>query len=152
MMTEYKVWRSIVDYGLSQGWELLGACPPGGSVYVCNRCCLIDPETGKRDEPDILFKNGTTLIAVERKPRLSGLISTSKNSLNETDAEKLLRIAANFNTGIYNKQLSENYGIIEPVTLQIALGYSKGIRDNHFSISESFHHFIVTNNTVEYKN
>lgn len=149
-MTEYRVWRAIVDYGLSQGWELIGACPPGGSVYVCNRCCLIDPETGKRDEPDILFKNGNMLIAVECKPRLSGLISTSKNSLNETDAEKLLRIAANFDAGKYDNQLKTNYGIKGPVTIQIALGYSVGSREKTFN-SKSFHHFIVTDKAVEFE-
>lgn len=148
-MTEYTVWRAIVDYGLSQSWELIGACPPGGSVYVCSRCCLIDPETGKRDEPDILFKAGTTLIAVECKPRLSGLISTSRNSLKETDVEKLQRIAENFKNGRYNEQLRANYGIKEPSTLQIALGYAKGIREKPF-LNTTFHRFIITNNTVEY--
>ena len=149
-MTEYAVWKAIVDYGLSQGWELLSACPPGGSVYICNRCCLIDRETGKRDEPDILFKHETILIAVECKPRLSGLTSNSRNSLNETDVEKLQRIAANFESGIYNEQLRINYGITKPFTLQLAIGYAKGSKDKLF-LSTTIRRFIVSSNSVEFK-
>lgn len=142
-MREYKVWSSVIDLGLRNGWKILGACPPGGSVYAYNRCCLIDQATGKRDEPDIMFASSTTLIIVECKPRLSQLIKKASASNEESDIEKLLRIYDNYMAGKYREQLLQNYDLNQDsYEIKLAIGYAKGKKDPAFC-DDRFHLFAI---------
>lgn len=125
-MTEFQVWRTIVDWVENQGGTVHAACPPGSSVYDCRKFCIIDPETRKRDEPDILFSLNGILYFMECKPTLSGSMRHGKKVLsNENDIEKLQRIKATYDKGTYDKQLIENYGInTADYAMKIAIGYA----------------------------
>lgn len=105
---------------------MLCSCPPGGSSYTHPPCCFIDP-CGKRDEPDLVFLMGNSLVVAECKPTLRGLLTSAKGE--EADAEKLRRIGLNLEAGFYNKQLLHNYGLdftrVKAVTLGLCYARSK---------------------------
>lgn len=124
-MTEFQVWRAIVDWAEDRGGTIYAACPPGSSVYDYPKFCLIDPETQKRDEPDILFTLDGILYFVECKPTLTGSMRRSRKGLSdENDMEKLRRIKAAYDNGNFHRQLFENYGV-DPSScrMKIAIGY-----------------------------
>ena len=56
------MWRAIVDWVEDNGGRVIAACPPGSSVYDYKKFCIIDPISGKRDEPDILLSGKTRSI------------------------------------------------------------------------------------------
>lgn len=124
-MTEFQVWRRIVDWVEDQGGTIYAACPPGSSVYDYSKFCLIDPETQKRDEPDVLFTLNGLLYFMECKPTLVGSMRQGRRGLlDENDVEKLRRIKAAYDRGSYHRQLLENYGV-DPSSrgMRIAIGY-----------------------------
>lgn len=124
-MTEFQVWRRIVDWVEDQGGTIYAACPPGSSVYDYSKFCLIDPETKKRDEPDVLFALNGVLYFMECKPTLMGSMRPGRRALPaETDIDKLRRIKAAYDKGNYHRQLVENYGV-DPSSrrMKIAIGY-----------------------------
>lgn len=125
-MTEFKVWRAIVDWVEDHGGVVFAACPPGSSVYDYIKFCLIDPKTKKRDEPDILFSLNDDLYIVECKPTLKASISRGiKMNSNESDVDKLLRVLDNCKSGNYDEQLQKNYGIdMKQYNVKIAIGYA----------------------------
>lgn len=125
-MTEFQVWRTIVDWVEDQGGTVHAACPPGSSVYDYRKFCIIDPETRKRDEPDILFSLNGILYFMECKPTLSGSIRHGKKVLSdESDIEKLQRIKIAYDKGNYDRQLIENYSInTADYAMKIAIGYT----------------------------
>jgi len=129
-MTEYKVWSAIINWIIQNEGHVFGACPPGGSVYGYSRCCLVDVDLNKRDEPDIMFAIEHTIFLVECKPRLSGLLSTSLKPSEESDVDKLLRICDNWMSGKYREQLRANFQINQDdYRLQPTLGYAQGARE-----------------------
>lgn len=132
-MTEFKVWRSIVDWVEDMGGIVYAACPPGSSVYDYRKFCIIDPLTKKRDEPDILLSLGGILYFIECKPTLSNCLNKStKLNNNESDIEKLLRIKQNYDAGNYDNQLLENYGVdCANFKMEIAIGYAINPNKNH---------------------
>ena len=130
-MTEFKVWRTIVDWVVDNGGIVFAACPPGSSVYDYKKFCLIDPISKKRDEPDILFALGNTLYIIECKPTLSGSMNRGlKINFEESDIDKLKRIYSILCNGNYNQQLKEIYGInLENYKVKIGIGYSETKND-----------------------
>ena len=130
-MTEFKVWRTIVDWVEDNGGIVFAACPPGSSVYDYKKFCLIDPISKKRDEPDILFALGNTLYIIECKPTLSGSMNRGlKINFEESDIDKLKRIYSILCNGNYNQQLKEIYGInLENYKVKIGIGYSETKND-----------------------
>lgn len=111
-MREQEVWRKIVDWAKSEGYSVLAACPPGSSVYDYQRFCIVDTESGKRDEPDILMTKGDKIYFVECKTtKKDSLKVIEKAGMLESDVDKLIRIDKNAQRGIYNEQLAENYGL-----------------------------------------
>lgn len=151
-MKEYQVWKTIVNWIEDSGGRILCACPPGGSVYGYNKCCFINPLTGKRDEPDIMFLLKNTLYIIECKPSYAGLIANNINKLNnESDVEKLLRIKNNYLCHSYNQQLISNYGIKpELIEFKIGLGYAKSRKEPPL-IDTRLTHFVINGNNVEVK-
>lgn len=143
-MTEFKVWRSIVDWVEDKGGIVYASCPPGSSVYDYRKFCIIDPITQKRDEPDILLSLGEILYFIECKPTLSNCLKrNTKLNSDESDVEKLQRIKNNYDAGNYNNQLLENYGIdCTNFKMEIAIGYATNhkITQNYNGITQ----FIVS--------
>ena len=87
------MWRAIVDWVEDNGGRVIAACPPGSSVYDYKKFCIIDPISGKRDEPDILFIWQNTIYFVECKPSLRGICARGlKQASDESDIDKLRRI------------------------------------------------------------
>lgn len=125
-MTEFKVWRSIVDWVEDHGGSVIAACPPGSSVYSYKKFCLIDPVTGKRDEPDILLLWRNVLYFIECKPSLRGICAKGRKAgSDESDIDKLLRIEAAYHEHHYDKQLLENYGVnVNCFQMRIGVGYA----------------------------
>lgn len=133
-MTEFKVWRTIVDWVEDRGGVVYAACPPGSSVFDYDKFCIIDPVTQKRDEPDILFSMDNFLYIVECKPSLSGILGKGNRIFSsENDVEKLRRIKSNYDNGNYEQQLLDNYGIIASnYRMKIAIGYAYTSRQPMF--------------------
>lgn len=147
-MTEFKVWRRIVDWVEDNGGIVFAACPPGSSVYDYKKFCLIDPISKKRDEPDILFALGNTLYIMECKPTLSGSMNRGlKINSEESDIDKLKRIYSILCNGNYNQQLKEIYGInLENYKIKIGIGYSETKNDVILSDSEIVEIIVNENN------
>ena len=146
-MTEYKVWRSIVDWVEDNGGRVIAACPPGSSVYDYKKFCIIDPVSGKRDEPDILFIWQNTVYFVECKPTLRGIYAKGlKQASDESDIDKLRRIEISYRSHHYDQQLLDNYGIdVNCYDFRLGVGYSaKGTCDEliagitQFVVSDSY--------------
>lgn len=125
-MTEFKVWKIIVDWIEDNGGTVFAACPPGSSVYDYKKFCIIDPITKKRDEPDILFVMDKKLYMVECKPTQKKCFSQGlKANSNESDVDKLHRIKISWESGLYTQQMLDNYGIIpQDYKLCIGIGYA----------------------------
>lgn len=149
-MTEFKVWRTIVDWVEDNGGKVFAACPPGSSVYDYKKFCLIDPISKKRDEPDILFALGNTLYIIECKPTLSGSMNRGlKINSEESDIDKLKRIYSILCNGNYNQQLKEIYGInLENYKIKIGIGYSETKNDVILSDSEIVEIIVNENNKM----
>lgn len=146
-MTEYKVWRSIVDWIEDNGGHVIAACPPGSSVYDYKKFCIIDPISGKRDEPDILFIWQNTVYFVECKPTLSGIRAKGlKLASDESDIDKLRRIEISYRAHHYDQQLLDNYGIdVSRYDFRLGVGYASKKTSNEsipgitqFVVSDSY--------------
>lgn len=150
-MTEFKVWRTIVDWVEDNAGCVIAACPPGSSVYDYKKFCLIDPVTGKRDEPDILFIFHDTVFFMECKPTLAGLKAKGlKASSDESDIEKLLRIRAIYDAGLYNQQLLDNYGVdTSRYPMCVAIGYAETKDGNYLAASDISQFIVSTNNEIK---
>lgn len=124
-MREFVVWKAI-DTFLNEGAYIIdGSCPPGGSDFSSNRCCLTHPITSKQDEPDFMCHDNTVLLLIECKPTWAGLCNPNRGRNNESDIDKLRRLKACFLNGDYDEQLSENYGLSRPqFELRIAVAYA----------------------------
>ena len=125
-MTEFRVWRSIVDWVEDNGGRVIAACPPGSSVYDYKKFCIIDPISGKRDEPDILFIWQNTIYFVECKPTLRGICAKGlKQASDESDIDKLRRIEFAYRAHNYDQQLLDNYGIdVSCYDFRLGVGYA----------------------------
>lgn len=126
-ISEFKVWKSIVDWIEDHGGIVVAACPPGSSVYDYNKFCLVDPISGKRDEPDILLLWEKYIFFIECKSTLSGIKSKrEKYNSNESDIEKLKRIKVWANQGRYDQQLLNNFNVklTDKTKLKIGIGYA----------------------------
>jgi hypothetical protein len=137
-MTEFKVWRIIVDWVEDQGGTVYAACPPGSSVFDYDKFCIIDPISKKRDEPDILFSIGNNLYIVECKPTLSRILGKGKKYRNdESDVDKLHRIKKIYENGHYDQQLFDNYGITAKYyEMKIGIGYAATIRQPTYDCND----------------
>lgn len=133
-MTEFKVWRTIVDWVEEQNGIVYAACPPGSSVFDYDKFCIIDPVSQKRDEPDILFSIGNILYIVECKPSLNGILRKDKKKSNdENDIDKLRRIKTIYDKGNYEQQLLDNYGVqAKKFKLKIGVGFAYSARQPKF--------------------
>ncbi len=121
-MTEFQVWKTIVDWVEDQGGTVFAACPPGSSVYDYKKFCIIDLESKKRDEPDILFSIAQKLYIIECKPTQKKCFSQGlKANSNESDVDKLHRIKTSWEKGHYIQQIINNYGIV-PQNYQLCIG------------------------------
>ena len=126
-LSEFKVWKSIVEWIDEHGGKVIAGCPPGSSVYDYRKFCIVDPISGKRDEPDILFIWNEDIYIVECKSTLAGIKSKSqKVNSNENDIEKLQRIELWLNQGRYDRQLCDNFGIVlnDYKHIKIGIGYA----------------------------
>lgn len=124
-MNEYNVWKYCTEYIENNGGKVFAACPPGGSS-IYPRCMLYNPTTRKRDEPDLLASIGSDLYIIEAKPSLEQSFKQGlKASSNESDYDKLVRIAKDYRTGVYDKQLQDNYLLnVNNFTMHIAITYN----------------------------
>jgi len=123
-MNEHDVWKYCVEYFENNGGKIHAACPPGGSS-IYPRCMLYNSITRKRDEPDLLATIGNDLYIIEAKQSLEQSFKQGlKASSNESDYDKLVRIAKDYNAGFYDKQLKENYLInVHNYSMHIAITY-----------------------------
>ncbi len=146
------MWRSIVDWVEDNGGRVIAACPPGSSVYDYKKFCIIDPVSGKRDEPDILFIWKNTVYFVECKPTLRGICAKGlKLASDESDIDKLSRIEISYSAHHYDKQLLDNYGIdVSCYGFRLGVGYAaKSTRNEpiagitQFVVSDNYHIEIV---------
>lgn len=142
-MTEFKVWRSIVDWVEDNGGRVIAACPPGSSVYDYKKFCLIDLVTGKRDEPDILLIWQNELYFVECKPTLRGIYTKGLRQVSdESDIDKLRRMEVAFHAHHYDQQLLENYSIdVNRFNLRLGVGYAA--KDSGYESIPGIIQFIV---------
>lgn len=145
-MTEFKVWRTIVDWVIDTGGLVYAGCPPGSSVFGYSRFCLIDPISSKRDEPDILFSLGDNLYIVECKPSLRKSISRGRRGNNcESDIDKLRRIYTSLLLGNYDDQFIKNLNVdISKYNKKIAIGFAQSKSDPDISFPD-ITRFIVNN-------
>ncbi|MEK3900064.1 hypothetical protein [Paenibacillus sp. FSL R7-0179] len=145
-MTEFTVWRAIVDWVEDGDGTVFAACPPGSSVYDYKKCCLIDPVSKKRDEPDIMFALGKDLFFVECKLTLSGILYKGNKLNGENDIDKLLRLKKTYMEFNYDQQLANNYGVDTSLyNLKLGIGYAEGKKVGEFQNIDIVH-FIVDNN------
>lgn len=145
-MTEFRVWRAIVDWVEDNGGRVIAACPPGSSVYDYKKFCIIDPISGKRDEPDILFIWQNTIYFVECKPSLRGICARGlKQASDESDIDKLRRIEVSYLAHHYDRQLFDNYGIdVNLFDFRLGVGFAaKGTSNKTF---DGITQFVVSEN------
>jgi hypothetical protein len=93
---EFSVYLKTKDFFLNSNWEILCACPPGGTDCNHKKCLFprTDPQQkkGPRDEVDMAIFKNNTLGLVECKPTLSDSLERL-NLLGESDLQKLNRIS-----------------------------------------------------------
>ena len=114
-----------MDWAEDNDYLVIAACPPGSSVYDYRRFCIVDSQSGKRDEPDILMKKGQDVYIIECKvSQKDSLRIIEKARSSESDVDKLKRIKKSLDIGVYDKQLSTNYGIDRcNCRIHIAIGF-----------------------------
>ena len=97
LTSEYRVYSTLIDHLIQNGWTIVCACPPGGTDRRFRRCLLprrqLDEteERGLHDEVDITAFRDVSLALIECKGKLSESLFGS-NALGESDREKLHRI------------------------------------------------------------
>ena len=121
-MNESKVWRSILTLAKELGWKIICASPPGASGYLFQICRLKD-SNGNNDEPDLMFVVDRKLFIAEFKGTFPDLLRMNRK--NENDILKLQRIQNSMISGVYDKQLVNNFNINpkEFIEIKIAIGY-----------------------------
>ena len=140
------MWRSIVDWIEDNGGRVIAACPPGSSVYDYKKFCLIDPLSGKRDEPDILFIWQNKIYFVECKPTLRGICAKGlKQVSDESDIDKLRRIEVSYHAHHYDQQLLDNYGI-DVNSFEFRLGVGYAAKDTSHELIAGITQFVVSDN------
>jgi len=109
--SEYLVYSELIAHLLTNGWDIVCACPPAGTDLRFQKCNLSRPGAprGVRDEVDITAVRHGLCLLIECKGSVADTLERV-NREGETDVEKLQRIASTFTCGQLEAILRQAHG------------------------------------------
>jgi len=132
MPIEFDVYLRLAHFLQDRNWEIICASPPGGTDNRFRKCLLPrrekGDEKGLRDEVDLTTHDGETIILAECKSKLSDSLH-QVNALDESDYDKLHRIANSFSPSKLSQLLHQASGLSLPSNPIIELVLAVGIVD-----------------------